>query len=972
MEPEDEIEDFPQKSDSDGRDDDDDYRDGDEAESIEINELGRWLREIGISHVRDMMTAYMNKGVNTKEDLLNLTEEEFEEAMRSSRRDETVTSDWGSKYRRSMEERDEKKLRKQLARLQGVEAFARYKAKMKMREIAPKLTSQPPEQYWRQQVSATIEAEMKMSLGLDKVEKQHQELSQQYNELKQRLFQVQFGNGDLSSERRTELQSEMQTESQELKAEMQEFSEESASHSGELSQRVQATLEERWIALSEQDRTPFTEKAEADRSAYDAKFEKILATVMAKYQRRAALEHAWAATWLQADEELLQRQEICLLKGALTTKHEWQAKIFDEAIVAKWREEALQQDAEHFDQAVLELRSNCYFNRHGLAYVDDLVSAQLRSTLEEVLDGIAAQQRDFQPDTNNKIQNLIHPSLFALSVERWMSLDAFLDRHGYERYLPVLRSAGYDLPKLAGLSKGDCPRLPESQEPAQPHDAAISGTVEELVKVQALGLLKDAVGGYPAVGQAQQTESSAELSGVVEEQQKGNRALNRGIRTTACLELHTETIDDLRQLGIANEDACDLLLHARSTCFRAGVHPNPLFEENRLGKMLNNIKWRGSKKKKPIDSSDSDETGERRWKARVPLDPLWHCTTGADDAAKYRWLPAEVLVDEHGGVRFVSYINNLLPCDSPTLTPLLEQLLQHALPGLESVLCNPDGSKPYCLRGRRLQVIVKAANYVLQPGQTYEGGWHVEGVPAERIVASAIFYYSTSDNMRGGNLQFRRMRNLNLRDGMVETIGNENDDNDDNDDYSTSVSLGDDGGWRDDLPSGQPRHRFSMKYGEGRDNSQYVWRFRGERRASALNHAPVDEIATTEGRWLFFKNSLQHRVGRLYNTSESKPATRKILIFWLVHPDLPITSTADVPPQQWDEILRPAMLDVLATKKVRGAAAELIVDRARTGFTRDEAKQHRIELMHERKFVKEKVNSGFERHIEREYSFCEH
>ena len=57
---------------------------------------------------------------------------------------------------------------------------------------------------------------------------------------------------------------------------------------------------------------------------------------------------------------------------------------------------------------------------------------------------------------------------------------------------------------------------------------------------------------------------------------------------------------------------------------------------------------------------------------------------------------------------------------------------------------------------------------------------------------------------------------------LVETIGNENDDNDDNDDYSTSVSLGDDGGWRDDLPSGQPQHRFSMKYGEGRDNSQYL------------------------------------------------------------------------------------------------------------------------------------------------------
>jgi len=46
----------------------------------------------------------------------------------------------------------------------------------------------------------------------------------------------------------------------------------------------------------------------------------------------------------------------------------------------------------------------------------------------------------------------------------------------------------------------------------------------------------------------------------------------------------------------------------------------------------------------------------------------------------------------------------------------------------------------------------------MKPGQVYEGVWHVEGMSHEHIIASAIYYYSTSPNVRGPGLSFRRLR----------------------------------------------------------------------------------------------------------------------------------------------------------------------------------------------------------------------
>jgi hypothetical protein len=59
---------------------------------------------------------------------------------------------------------------------------------------------------------------------------------------------------------------------------------------------------------------------------------------------------------------------------------------------------------------------------------------------------------------------------------------------------------------------------------------------------------------------------------------------------------------------------------------------------------------------------------------------------------------------------------------------------------------------------KKVKVIVKAANYVLQPGQEYSGTWHLEGMPHERIVASAIYYYERDPTIIDAGLYLRRKR----------------------------------------------------------------------------------------------------------------------------------------------------------------------------------------------------------------------
>jgi hypothetical protein len=96
---------------------------------------------------------------------------------------------------------------------------------------------------------------------------------------------------------------------------------------------------------------------------------------------------------------------------------------------------------------------------------------------------------------------------------------------------------------------------------------------------------------------------------------------------------------------------------------------------------------------------------------------------------------------------------------------------------------------------------------------------------------------------------------------------------------------------------------------------------------------PLGRLKSPANRVIVFPNSHIHRLSSMYS-SDGNDAVRRIVVFWLVNPERPIVSTANVSPQQ-------------------------------EAMTLDEAQRNRLALMAERKLHKE----TFE---EREVFLCEH
>jgi len=227
------------------------------------------------------------------------------------------------------------------------------------------------------------------------------------------------------------------------------------------------------------------------------------------------------------------------------------------------------------------------------------------------------------------------------------------------------------------------------------------------------------------------------------------------------------------------------------------------------------------------------------------------------------------------------------------------------LPHFETLLNNN-------FKGRHLQVIVKACNYILGPKETYEGTWHVEGMSHENIIASGIYYYNTT-GITGRGLGFRMKR---------PEHWSEVDDN---------ISPTDTSEW-------------------------------------SMNNY-LGKLPTPPKRCLFFTNNFQHKVELLQNESE-EVGFRKILCFFLVNPDIPILSSGNIPIQQ-RYILESMYIDLLYEAFLQKMPLEVvnhIVKYMTLGMSVKSAKRHRKILMKERKYVITSLNLLWER----TFSLCEH
>ena len=296
----------------------------------------------------------------------------------------------------------------------------------------------------------------------------------------------------------------------------------------------------------------------------------------------------------------------------------------------------------------------------------------------------------------------------------------------------------------------------------------------------------------------------------------------------------------------------------------------------------------------------------------------------------YHWLPAEVEISRSAGslrTRFTSYVNNLHPELQQPAYAAIESILARCVPLWDRVLADSlrDAAEPTetippttsasqadttlvsslrcesfnanCLYGsdyapvgyadneeaysqwyatrtpvqmeaakfvppevlepsnilssrQKFQVIVKLANIELGPGKEhYDGGsWHVEGQLNEKIRASAIYYYDEC-NVSPSRLAFRQ---------TSEELEN----------YEQDDETG-----------------LGAIFGMTRD---------------AARLQTLGSVLTREDRIVAFPNSLQHRVSPFELIDKTRRGWRKILAFFLIDPELPIMSTATIPPQRMD------------------------------------------------------------------------
>lgn len=225
------------------------------------------------------------------------------------------------------------------------------------------------------------------------------------------------------------------------------------------------------------------------------------------------------------------------------------------------------------------------------------------------------------------------------------------------------------------------------------------------------------------------------------------------------------------------------------------------------------------------------------------------------EESKYQWLPCEIDVDDNFKVTIVSDINGH---EDKSMNPVFESVLSKLMPGYDKIWSYAKNfymgteeefaelydavEKEYIetsLKNRRLQVITKLASYKLEPGQSFEGVWHYEGLPHENIVMTGIYYFDTEVESQ---IEFKRSFDLMESAKLFNDVD-------------------------------QSRVEGIEKYFD--------------------DFVPLGTLDITNNMLLVFPNCHAHKVKKFTNET-NETVYRNILVFFMVDPDDRITSTADV------------------------------------------------------------------------------
>ncbi|KAF2446778.1 hypothetical protein P171DRAFT_429725 [Karstenula rhodostoma CBS 690.94] len=135
----------------------------------------------------------------------------------------------------------------------------------------------------------------------------------------------------------------------------------------------------------------------------------------------------------QAERLTVREIAMLALMNSITDKSMWHVKVFDETIVSKWREEVQAMpdsmiSDKAFDWCVEELRDKSKDFEQQLfvptldsetrcVKSDILISEKLRDDLRQAVEPLLAvsdDEKDWHPNSESKVLNLVHPSLYPL------------------------------------------------------------------------------------------------------------------------------------------------------------------------------------------------------------------------------------------------------------------------------------------------------------------------------------------------------------------------------------------------------------------------------------------------------------------------------------------------------------------------------------------------------------------------------
>ncbi|KAJ5290633.1 uncharacterized protein N7443_010886 [Penicillium atrosanguineum] len=201
---------------------------------------------------------------------------------------------------------------------------------------------------------------------------------------------------------------------------------------------------------------------------------------------------------------------------------------------------------------------------------------------------------------------------------------------------------------------------------------------------------------------------------------------------------------------------------------------------------------------------------------------------------------------------------------------------------------------------RGLQVITRLIGLDLTPEDPfYQTDWHVEGQMNEHICAAAFVHFD-ADNMKDASMEFRNI----VDRGTLEEVEHE------------------------------PNDFIWLKQVFGLENGE-----------PAIQH--VGSVKCPVGRTVIFPSIVQHRYTGFELLDPTKTGHLRVLVFYLVDPNIRIISTANVPPQRLDWTLDIKDDGGNLTATMAKLALDNKNEKGNMPMSLSEAQEYRVEALEE-------------------------